>query len=280
MIGVVIALSLLTAVSTGVLAQQPTIPEYVAELTGAFGEGILAPTPVLDAPFSAEAETVWQPRVDSGKPKQRATARYYRDREGRVRVEQMFVGVASDQSPQRVIVLPDRQSLPVYLLDPAARTASKIPRGHALMTVGGANSLVMPFAMNRFIDFPLPQRLHWHSQVAIEQEPLGQRAMAGVQVAGTRFAATWPFGPAARVIQTTEERWASPELKLVVYDRVEDSEIGSVEYRLTRITRVEPTPALFEVPANYEVNDVIQPALWGNPYLPETWPAGRGPGRR
>src|SRR6476660_435351 len=47
--------------------------------------------PVLNAPFSAEAVTTWRPNEPSERLEWRVSVRFYRDREGRVRVEQTFV---------------------------------------------------------------------------------------------------------------------------------------------------------------------------------------------
>jgi hypothetical protein len=64
-----------------------------------FTQCILRGGPVLDAPLSAEATTVWHPPPSSGRGEIRATAHYYRDRAGRVRVEQNVVG---DDRPSRI----------------------------------------------------------------------------------------------------------------------------------------------------------------------------------
>jgi hypothetical protein len=121
----IIALSLLMVTPTSVLAQANS-PEHEAQLGTAFPECRLAGAkeitecifggaPVLDAPFSAEAVTAWHPRANSGRAELRATARYYRDRVGRVPVDQIFVG--HELRPLRIIVTPDPNSRAAYLLD-------------------------------------------------------------------------------------------------------------------------------------------------------------------
>lgn len=279
----IIALSLLAVSSSRVLAQLtvPDQPDYLTELKDGFGDSILAVTPVLDAPLSAEAVTAWQQRPNTGRSELRATARYYRDRAGRVRVEQMFMGHTSGQSPQRIIVAPDPNSLPVYLLDPVARTARKFPRSFALMTVGGPNDLIMPISMKCFVGFRRPQSIHsWLERsrrgwLDIDEESLGEQTIAGVQVEGMRFTTTLhnAYGR-PRDIPVAYERWLSSELKLEVYSRSEDPEIGVVEHRLTTISRAEPPADLFEVPADYEVpaDSAMSGTRWLNAYVPEFWP--------
>ena len=68
--------------------------------------------------------------------------------------------------------------------------------------------------------------------------------MSGVQATGTRFT-TFGYGRA--------ERWVSPELKLVIYLRSEETNMGTFEYQLTRISRAEPQAELFDAPADSEL---------------------------
>jgi hypothetical protein len=68
------------------------------------------------------------------------------------------------------------------------------------------------------------------------------------------------------------ERWVSPDLKLVVYSRREDSHVGIVEYQLRKISRADPPTHVFEVPADY-VEVAPGCAVWENAYTPHV----RGP---
>ena len=65
------------------------------------------------------------------------------------------------------------------------------------------------------------------------------------------------------------ERWVSPELKLVVYSRSEDTLFGILEYELTNISRSEPRPELFDVPQGYREIPFEFPLSWSGPYSPE-----------
>src|SRR5262245_60462809 len=70
--------------------------------------------PVVNAPFSADATTVWHPPASKGQVSLQATARYYRDSAGRVRVEQTFVG--HDSRSQHIILAPEANSTTSYVL--------------------------------------------------------------------------------------------------------------------------------------------------------------------
>jgi hypothetical protein len=64
------------------------------------------------------------------------------------------------------------------------------------------------------------------------------------------------------------ERWVSPDLKLVVYSRREDSTVGVVEYQLRKINGAEPPGHLFEVPADYVEVAPAGCTVWENAYSP------------
>ena len=263
----VTALGLLLGSSIGAFAQsmddeRNAIKAHIA----AHSRGsILVGTPVLDSPFTGDAVTTWRPPSRNGSREVRATARYYRDRAGRIRVEQTFVGRTGRHTPQRVVVTPDLTKRWAYLLDPAARTAMKISRSSgASVTSGGAVHLMLPVSMTCNIALFRPG-LHG----PLEEESLGERTMDGVRVEGTRGRSmlnAW-LGPG----DTLDERWFSPELKLEMYGRSEDAQIGVVEYRVTPISRAEPPSELFEVPADYDLTARFRGLMSLNPYSPEIW---------
>jgi hypothetical protein len=284
-----IAACLLVMTSSHLFAHL-TVSEFNARLQEAFGDTILGVTPVLDAPFSAEALMTWQPRPSSGRSEWRASARYYRDRRGRARVEQMFVGDVGLQRPQRVIVAPDPDSPTMYVVDHVERKVGKIPRMHALMTVGGAEDVTMAISNRCFVTFSRPQTMNrtlernGQAKLLIEEESLGQRWIGAVRVAGTRFNTSVPAGVwnRRRDVQMTYERWVSPDLKLEVASRSEDSQGEVIERQLTNISRAEPPAELFDVPAEYAMTAgyLVAETLWLNPDVPHIWPAGASPAER
>ena len=228
--------------------------------------------PVVNAPFSAEATTVWQPPAGSGRDSLRATARYYRDSAGRVRVEQSVA--VSGRSPdgghgaraQHIILAPEADSRTAYVMDPAARTVSTpVPRGLTQMMVGdgGFNQFVLLKSMRRFlVFFVTPDNVE--SVNGPGEESLGQSSIAGIQVTGTRFVTRLPGFDNGRA-----ERWVSPELKVVVSSRSEDTRFGILEYKLTNISRSDPPAELFEVPEEYKESPFEYPLTWDGPYTPE-----------
>ena len=83
------------------------------------------------------------------------------------------------------------------------------------------------------------------------EESLGTRQIEGVKATGRKTTTIIPTGQIGndRPIEITDERWESPELKMLVYSRNSDPRTGVVEYRLTNINRSEPPADLFMVPA-------------------------------
>jgi hypothetical protein len=60
---------------------------------------------------------------------------------------------------------------------------------------------------------------------------------------------------------TVNERWYSQELQTVVLTKNSDPRMGETTYRLTNINRSEPDPSLFQVPADYTVDEGAGPRL-------------------
>jgi hypothetical protein len=90
---------------------------------------------------------------------------------------------------------------------------------------------------------------------ALNRQSLGSQTMEGVLAQGTSSTATIPAGSVGndRDIQVVDERWYSPELKTTLMTKHSDPRSGEEVFRLTNISRSEPSPALFQVPAGYQV---------------------------
>jgi hypothetical protein len=98
----------------------------------------------------------------------------------------------------------------------------------------------------------------------VQEEPLGDREIDGVATVGQRTTITL----SGAAVQLIDERWESPDLKLLIYSRLADPRSGVLEYRVANIKRDEPPPELFVRPANYEFNTRVTPVTyepWGNP---------------
>jgi len=92
----------------------------------------------------------------------------------------------------------------------------------------------------------------------LRSEVLEAREIEGVRVEGVRTIMTIPAGTIGNTlpIEVVNERWLSPELRVVVMTRRFDPRFGETVYRLTNIVRSEPSPDLFKVPADFRTEDV------------------------
>ena len=90
---------------------------------------------------------------------------------------------------------------------------------------------------------------------APSKEDLGQQVIEGVTAKGTRTTTVIPAGAIGneQPITVTSEEWTSPDLKALVMTKHVDPRAGETTYRLTGITRGEPSPSLFELPAGVTV---------------------------
>jgi hypothetical protein len=281
-IGVVFAALLIPAPEAPAQTHRADYPaeSRLGSLEAAPGLG----TPVLNAPFSAEAVTTWRLKESSARSEWRVSVRFYRDREGRVRVEQTFVDHA-DGSPQRIVIASDPNDPMAFVIDSTAHTINEFPRGVVRNTVGGYGRLVLPMSMTRFVTFERPQLWRAYENAEGEDEPLGQKTILGIPVTGTSAQITLPIGSfqKSHEIQIADERWISKELQLLMYSRTDDSEYGTLEHRVTKISRTDPPAELFEIPAGYLQTPPKYPVSFPNPYVPlrEAWAWPEvGPGRK
>jgi len=98
--------------------------------------------------------------------------------------------------------------------------------------------------------------LAWEGTV--RSEVLEAREIEGVRAEGVRTTMTIPAGTIGNAlpIEVVNERWLSPELRVVVMTRRFDPRFGETVYRLTNIVRSEPAADLFRVPADFRTEDV------------------------
>ena len=88
-------------------------------------------------------------------------------------------------------------------------------------------------------------------------QQLGTKVVEGVQADGTRSTLTIPAGQIGNdnPIQIVDEVWRSPDLQVIVHSEHSDPRMGTTVYSLQNISRSDPSPALFQVPADYTVTD-------------------------
>jgi hypothetical protein len=232
---------------------------------------------VKGSPYSAQAVTERnQTLSDGNRIINKSTASVYRDGQGRTRREQTLIGMATftaaGGSPQTIFI-----SDPVagvnYALDSHTHVAHKMqpmrlefktpmPQAEAGVRVVGPPP--SPEVFESATAAPPPEGgvgmvFGWQGrrEENSKTESLGRQTIEGVEAEGTRNTLEIPAGEIGneRPIEIVFERWYSPELQVVVMTRHSDPRFGETVYRLTNISRSEPDPTLFEVPAEYRVRE-------------------------
>ena len=92
---------------------------------------------------------------------------------------------------------------------------------------------------------------------ATKTESLGKQMVEGVECEGERVVTTMPAGTIGndRPIETVNETWYSPELKIMILSKRSDPRFGESTYSVTNITRSEPYAELFQPPSDYTFID-------------------------
>ena len=239
---------------------------------------------VTNAPFSAEAvTTITQTLGDGTRIEQKTEAKFYRDSAGRVRREQTILGLnwanPAAQTQTVITVAPTPDDRFAYTLDPAARTARRVLRGVANALglqpyrVTASNNLRVVLGDGPVYLNGVPTVLSPPATAgARPEESLGTHQIEGVRATGRKTTSTIPAGQIGndRPIEITDERWESPDLKMLISSRFSDPRTGVVEFKLININRAEPPPDLFTLPPDYTI---IEPGAGGR----AAGPGARGP---
>ncbi len=91
-----------------------------------------------------------------------------------------------------------------------------------------------------------------------ESQWLGTQMIEGVEAEGGRVVTILEPGAAGNdyEVAVTNEKWVSPELRVLVLRKLLDPRYGNRISRLTHISLTEPDPALFAPPADYTIKDM------------------------
>ncbi len=244
---------------------------------------------IKGAPYSATATTERvQTLSDGNQIVRKNESKMYRDSEGRTRTEQTLGTIGkwtAEGEVKQLITINDPVAGVSFSLDPNTRTAHKnvyalkkqaTVEWHENFKVNGKTVTQAEFEglKEKMGTKPAPsgsgpqiipskESKPWELQAGISGDPrkkienLGKQVIEGVEVVGTRSTYTIPAGEIGNVlpIEIVEETWYSPELQLMVLTKSQDPRSGETTYRLTNLKRSEPDRALFEVSADYTVEE-------------------------
>jgi hypothetical protein len=227
---------------------------------------------VKDAPFSADSTTEHvQMLGDGNRMVRKSTAHIYRDGAGRTRREhELTRGGArptADGEPPRLIVINDFVGQVNYTIETQTGIARKRQLPPPEMLAARARALgdsefsvLMPTSaahrrMAEGDNAPAPAKP--------QKERLEPQLIEGVMAEGTRTTLTIPAGEFdnEQPLVISHEEWYAPDLHMIVLMKHTDPRFGVTEFRLTNITRAEPSPELFQLPQGYKVVDGVERGL-------------------
>jgi hypothetical protein len=211
---------------------------------------------VTGSPYAAEITTeIMQQLADGNRIERRTTSSVARDGEGRVRREQQVtaIGPILPGNTAQIVTITDPVAKVHYALDADRKVAMQLPT--PLVTKFETSGPGRPSLEVREKGERVTAPLGAGSVPDARTESLGTRDIEGVMAEGTRVTVTIPAGAIGNqaAIDIVNERWYSPELQTVVLSRRSDPRFGETMYRLTNIVRAEPAAELFQVPADYRV---------------------------
>jgi hypothetical protein len=256
------------------LAAQPVTQAVAPSPNVFFKSAVMGPT-VKGAPYSA-TETVenTQTLSDGTHIDHTTQTMVYRDSEGRMRRE------TSDS-----VTIWDPVANTSYVLNPKTQTVVQMPLGMArvgasVVTTQGGSGQVMrfeyhgpapaeaqviagpvppdagPIAMLAPPGTPLPELMNLKQvKLDAQTQSLGHQTMEGLDTEGTRITSTIEAGAIGndRPIQIVTERWYSSDLQTNVKVTHSDPRTGQETTQITGVSRSEPAPYLFQVPAGYQL---------------------------
>jgi hypothetical protein len=206
---------------------------------------------VAGAPYSAEQvdENV-QTLADGTHITQKSTTKIYRDSAGRTRTERTISTPGRAAEKRISIEIVDYVANVRYTLDPQEKLAHKT----AMAAPGNRPA----FRRSPDARVAKPTQVQDPDRPEKKTEFLESTTMEGLAVEGERYTTTWQAGSRMgndRPITTVREAWTSQDLKIKVLDKYSDPLTGERTGKLVNISRAEPDPSLFQVPADYTVTE-------------------------
>jgi hypothetical protein len=226
--GLVLVLVLVLALAPA-YGQKPADPSLVAAKLAAAAEKVSARQVVVGRPFSATEERhTLQVLADGTRIESRQTNRFYRDSDGRTRLEEQGGN----------ITLLDPVAGFSAILDPSGTRIVKKANLSPTLAEQQAADLKKMEAMNR-------------KTGSLGTEVLSPQTIGGVLANGTRTTTTIPAGAIGndRPINVITERWYSEDLQILVKSTNSDPRFGDTVYEVTNIVQGPVNPDLFLVPA-------------------------------
>ena len=207
---------------------------------------------VAGAPFSTDVVQQFTQVMADGTPVAREThGKMFRDAAGRTRSETELVSaVAGAETRHYVTILDPVEQLNIRL-DVQTKTATIFPFP--------SSSAPVPHDVEIKLAKALAARNAngGRQQDMVAAQDIGPSTMQGFAVTGRRRTLPAEARPAGgdKARNIVMETWFSPELKIELQARTEDPALGARTTKLVNIANGELDPALFQIPADYTIQD-------------------------
>ncbi len=239
------------------------VPGLGGALVASAGGGFIAEEPpaISGAPYSAMAVTQSTTTFSDGNHIVRSgTTRYYRDGQGRTRVERVLGtdGVETASQSNLMITITDPVGGELFLVRPQTKTVEAIrlnPQALAARAAAATADRQVPFAL---MGIGMGIGASLSTEASSSSTSLGQKVVNGVTATGTRTIRTIPAGVLGneKPITSTVDEWFSADLGVPVQIIQKSSIGGNVTLNLTQLVRSEPDATLFAPPTGYTVHDL------------------------
>jgi len=203
--------------------------------------GIKVPS-VTGKPFSGSDSIDWTRTLEDGSViATHQDAKLARDSQGRVYRERVTRFPANSDRKSRIRA--------IIILDPVAHTRTECVITARRCEVDDFHGPRPPA--------PLPNGSFSNRNSNVVRESLGSDSIDGLPVVGTRETVTVNAGVVGNTepLTTIDEYWYSPDLQLNLSVTRKDPREGTLVIHVVDLARSEPDPSLFQVPANFVVED-------------------------
>jgi len=220
----------------------------------------MQPIPLMvNAPFSGQERMEASQTLTDGTHVNRPAhdgQKVWRDSQGRIRMEATFVsGPTTDKNLPTLVELEDPVAGYIYLMDDVNQVAHRVKA-----------TVVKQQDLEKLLTRVVPAGAKGGPQPQSSQQDLGTETMDGVVVHGTRTTTVFPTGSRNNDAPYTATRdlWYSSDLNMVIRTISSGPGSGSTD-GIANLSRNEPDPSLFVVPAGYSVVDENGPfeIAWG-----------------
>ena len=210
---------------------------------------------VRGSPYSAErvTESV-KVLADGNRIVQRNTEKLYRDSDGRTRIESEWKG-------KPLVQIQDTVAGMSYRLYPDTKTGYRMAIAAPAPAGAAVTGPAAPVPGAAKVAEQLAPALNADAAGTVAQSrSLGTKQIEGVTAEGTHTTVTIPAGAAGNVkpMVNTAEMWMARDLSIPVEMRMSNPFMGDSVMRVRHLSRLEPPPALFAVPADYTVREIVR----------------------